>query len=145
MAGCKPVTVLGRDVHGNPFALNTFTVEISASGARLKGLPAVAKDTAVLLECSQERAPYRVVWVGEAGTPQEGYIGLECADPHQAIFGIQSPAGTFHDEYKRVEAELHRSEDRYKRLFEHSLGLICTHDLQGVAFGESGSSACARL
>ncbi len=143
IAGCKPVTVLGQDVHGNPFSINTFTVEISASGARLKGLPPVAKDAILLMECGQDRAPYRVVWVGERGSPQEGHIGLECADRDQAIFGIQPPTGTFYDEYKRVEAELQRSEDRYKRLFVHSLGLICTHDLRGVLLTVNPAAARA--
>ncbi len=143
IAGCKPVTVLGQDVQGNPFSMNTFTVEISASGARLKGLPPVAKDTILLMEFDQERAPYRVVWVGEPGSPFEGHIGLECVEADQAIFGIQKPTGTFYDEYKRVEAQLQRSEDRYKLLFEHSLGLICTHDLQGVLLSVNPAAARA--
>lgn len=143
IAGCKPVTVLGQDVRGDPFSINTFTVEISASGARLKGLPPVAKDTVLLLECGEERAPYRVVWVGETGSPYEGHIGLECADPDQAIFGIKPVPGTFYDEYKRVEAELQRSEDRYKRLFDYSLGLICTHDLEGTLLSVNPAAARA--
>lgn len=132
IAGCQPVTVLGQDVYGNPFSINTFTVEFSATGARLKGLPPVAQGSIVLVECGQERAPYRVVWVGGKDTSYEGHIGLECTNLNEGVFGIQPPAGTFYDEYKRVEAELHRSEGRYKSLFENSLGLICTHDLQGV-------------
>jgi PAS domain S-box-containing protein len=51
--------------------------------------------------------------------------------------------GSFYDEYKRVAAELHRSEDRYKGLFENSLGLICTHDMQGVLLSVNPAGARA--
>jgi len=131
--GCKPVTVLGQDAYGNAFSQNTFTVEISGCGARLQGLPPLRADAILHLECGQMRAPYRVVWIGEKGSRAEGHVGLECIDPNRAVFGISPPVkGPFYDEYKRVENELHRSEGRYKSLFENSLGLICTHDLDGV-------------
>ncbi len=142
LAGCKPVTVLGQDVFGNPFSQNTFTVEISASGARLQGLPPLALDTILLLECGQERARYRVVWIGEKDGKYRGQVGLKCVEPDKSIFGMDPPVtGSFYDEYKRVEAELHCSERRYQSLFENSLGLICTHDLQGVLLSVNPAAA----
>ena len=143
-SGCRPVTVLGQDMFGNSFSMNTFTVEISASGARLRGLPPLALGTMLLLECGQERAQYRVVWVAEKGTRHEGHVGLECAAPDKGVFGIQSPVtGSFYDEYKRLELNLHRSETRYKNLFENSLGLICTHDMQGGLLSVNPAAARA--
>jgi PAS domain S-box-containing protein len=143
-AGCKPVTVLGKDALGNPFSQNTFTLEISASGVRLQGLPRLAKDSILLLECGEKRARYRVVWVGTKDGGCEEQVGLECLEPSKAIFGMEPPApGSFYDEYKRVEAELHRSEDRYKRLFQNSLGLICTHDIDGVLLSLNPAAAIA--
>jgi PAS domain S-box-containing protein len=144
LPGCKPVTVLGQDIYGNPFSQNTFTVEISATGARLQGLPPLERGAVVLLECGQERARYRVAWIGEKGDRFEGHIGLECIDADKFIFGIVPPStGPFYDEYRRVEAELHRSESRYKSLFENSLGLICIHDLQGVLLAVNPAAARA--
>jgi PAS domain S-box-containing protein len=71
-------------------------------------------------------------------------VGLECIDSSKNIFGMEAPqTGSFHDEYKRVEAELQRSEDRYKRLFENSLGLICIHDPQGVILSVNPAAATA--
>jgi len=138
------VTVLGQDVFGNPFSQNTFTVEISASGARLQGLPPLAVGTMLLLECGQEQARYRVVWVGERGGRCDGHVGLECVDHDKGVFGIQSPVtGSFYDEYKRLEVNLQRSETRYKNLFENSLGLICTHDMQGVLLSLNPAAARA--
>jgi PAS domain S-box-containing protein len=144
VAGCKPVTVLGQDSFGKPFSQNTFTVEISATGARLQGLPPLEQGTTVLLECGQERARYRVAWVGEKGHRFEGQVGLECVEPDKFIFGLVPPSvGSFYDEYRRVEAELHRSEGRYKSLFENSLGLICLHDMQGVLLSVNPAAARA--
>ena len=140
--GCKPVTVLGKDIFGNPFSQNTFTLEIAAFGARLRGLPPLAVDAILLLDHGGHQARYRVVWLGASGSQYEGHVGLECVDKDKFIFGIQ-PAGSgpFYDEYKRVEAELHQSEGRYKRLFDYSLGLICTHDLEGVLLSLNPAAA----
>lgn len=144
MAGCKPVTVLGKDAIGNPFSINTFTIEISATGARLQGLPPLASDTILLLEHGQDRARYRVVWVGDKGSGYAEQVGLECIDAGKNIFGIEPPlTGSFYDEYKRVEAELQRSQDRYRRLFENSLGLICIHDPGGIILSVNPAAASA--
>ncbi len=141
---CKPVTVSGQDAFGNPFSQNTFTVEIAAFGARLQGLPPIALDTILLLESEGARARYRVVWAGEKSSKYEGHVGLECVDRGKSIFGIDPPVpGLFYDEYKRVEAELHRSEHRYKSLFENSLGLICTHNMEGVLLSINPAAARA--
>lgn len=144
IAGCKPVTVFGKDALGHSFSQNTFTVEMSATGARLQGLPPLTLGSVVLLECGQGRARYRIVWIGKPGSSQEGQVGLQCIDPDKTIFGLTSPqADSFYDEYRRVEAELHRSEDRYRKLFNHSLGLICTHDLDGVLLSLNPEAALA--
>jgi len=142
--GCKPVTVLGKDIFGNPFSLNTFTVEIAAHGARLRGLPPLAMDTVLLLDHGREQARYRVVWIGEQDSKYEGHVGLECVDGNKFIFGVEPPSpGLFYDEYRRVEVELHRSQDRYRSVVENSLGLICTHDLSGVLLTVNPAAARA--
>lgn len=144
ISGCKPVTVLGQDMFGKPFSQNTFTVEISATGARLQGLPPMEQGAILLLECGQERARYRVAWVGGKGDRFEGQVGLECVDPNKFIFGlVSSSTGSFYDEYRRVEAELHRTEGRYKSLFENGLGLICMHDLDGILISINPAAARA--
>jgi PAS domain S-box-containing protein len=142
--GCKPVTVLGKDVLEKPFSQNTFTLEISRTGVRLQGLPPLAKGDIVAIEYGQERARYQVVWIGEKGSANLGQVGLECVDEGKNIFALDSVTlDSFYDEYKRVEAELHRSEDRFKRLFDHSLGLICIHDLSGLLLSANPATAFA--
>jgi len=144
ISACKPVIVSGEDEFGNPFSLNTFTLEIAARGVRLRGLPPVRVGSILLLEVANESARYRVVWVGEKGTRHDGHVGLESMDRDKSIFGLSLPEpGRFHDEYQRVAAELHRSESRYKNLFENSLGLICTHDLDGRLLSVNPAAALA--
>jgi PAS domain S-box-containing protein len=103
----------------------------------------LAVDAILLLECGPDRARYRVVWV-DKGTECKEQVGLQCIDAGKNIFGLEAPqAGSFYDEYKRVEAELQRSENRYRRLFENSLGLICIHDPQGVILSVNPAAASA--
>jgi PAS domain S-box-containing protein len=142
--GCKPVTVLGKDIFGSPFSQNTFTVEIAAYGARLRGLPPLAVETILLLDHGGKQARYRVIWMGEKDTAYEGHVGLECLDRDKSIFDIEPPPpGLFYDEYKRVEAELHRSQNRYRSVVENSLGLMCTHDMSGVLLSVNPAAARA--
>jgi len=133
VAGCKPVTVSGLDRFGNPFSQNTFTLEIAAHGARLRGLPPLILGTELLLECSGRSARYRVVWVGDPRSQYAGHVGLASLEFDRNIFGIEpTTPGSFSDQYNRIEAELHRSEGRYRSLFENSLGMIYSHDMQGL-------------
>jgi len=144
ISACKPVTVSGQDEFGHPFSMNTFTLEIAACGVRLRGLPPVQIGSILLLEVANDRARYRVVWVGEKGSTCDGHVGLECVDRERSIFGLKLPEpGRFYDEYRRVEAELHRSESRYKSLFENSLALICTHDMDGRLLSVNRAAAHA--
>jgi PAS domain S-box-containing protein len=65
-------------------------------------------------------------------------------DRGRNIFDLEpAVSGSYYDEYKRVEAELHKSEDRFRRLFNHSLGLICTHDLSGLLLSVNPAAARA--
>ena len=144
ISACKPVTVSGQDQFGNSFSMNTFTLEIAACGVRLRGLPPVQIGSILLLEAANDRARYRVVWVGGKDSPCDGHVGLECIDRDRSIFGLKLPEpGRFSDEYQRVEAELHRSESRYKSLFENSLALICTHDMDGRLLSVNPAAAQA--
>ena len=47
------------------------------------------------------------------------------------------------DARRRAEDALHRSEVRFRELVEQSLGLICTHDLDGVLLSINPAAAHA--
>lgn len=66
----------------------------------LRGLPPLAIETELLLECDGKRARYRVVWIGPKDSSYEGHVGLECVDPNPSIFGIDPAVhGHFYDGY----------------------------------------------
>ena len=67
------------------------TVDISNSGARLAGLKEPLQVGEILtLECGNRRAPFRVVWVGTAGTNTTGQAGLECLAPDADVWKLSA-------------------------------------------------------
>jgi diguanylate cyclase (GGDEF)-like protein/PAS domain S-box-containing protein len=46
-------------------------------------------------------------------------------------------------ENRRIESRLRQSEQRYRTLFEDSLGLICTHDMEGTILAINPAAAAA--
>src|SRR5436309_2206841 len=53
----------------------------------------------------------------------------------------ESAANTADAEWQRVRQALDSSERRYRHLVENSLGLICTHDLDGVILSINPAAA----
>ena len=72
-----PVEVWDEE-HQEPVQLTTSMIDVSHRGARVDGIAFDLKagDVVHLVSAGVE-ARFRVIWVGELGTPQEGQIGLE--------------------------------------------------------------------
>ena len=84
-----PVIVRGVDTRGSRFQFMSKTVDISFSGATLKGLTdVVAPGSKIEIERGAEKAQYRVVWVGQAGSPNAGRIGVRCLEMGKYIWGV---------------------------------------------------------
>jgi PilZ domain len=84
-----PVVVRGLDVRGAKFTFITKTLDISFSGASLKGLTdVVALGSKIEIECHTEKAQYRVVWVGQAGRANGDRIGVRCLEMGKYIWGV---------------------------------------------------------
>ncbi len=75
----------------------------------------------------------RSIWVRIVGTAE-----LEGGKPRYLVGAIQDI--TFR---KRAVEALELSERRFRKLFEESLGLICTHDLDGVVLSVNPAAADA--
>ena len=86
------VRVRGVDADGNSFTQETHTVNISRRGARLAWLSGFRGigDT-VELQHGREKAPFRIVWVGEVGTPVDNQVGLVAVEPKKYIWGVPLP------------------------------------------------------
>jgi hypothetical protein len=63
------------------------TYEISILGARLASMPGINKVGQVIwLQRLNRRAKYKVMWIGQSGTSQEGQVGVESMEPGNVIW-----------------------------------------------------------
>jgi CheY-like chemotaxis protein len=77
----QPVEVWSLD-HQESFPQTTSLIDVSHRGARVGGIAFRLKAGEVVhLVSDGVDARFRVIWVGEAGTPQEGQIGLQSLQP----------------------------------------------------------------
>ena len=87
-----PVQLWGMDIDGALFAQDAVTVDITTTGARLQGIThALQRGCVVGVKHQNSKARYRVVWVGEAGSAAEGYVGLRLIDGGKFIWGRALP------------------------------------------------------
>jgi len=97
-----PVRLFGTDVNGRPFNTQVDTVDVSPSGMHAAGLTVEPKKGDLIgVQYQQQRARYRVQWVGEAGTYREGHIGLRASENSRISWGNIFPAG-YRDTYSAI-------------------------------------------
>ncbi len=86
------VRIFGLDSHGRPINVATSTLDISKSGARLKNIRCWDYPGEVIgVRHGMEKARFRIVWVGQPGTPVDGQIGLQCVEAGRYIWGVAPP------------------------------------------------------
>lgn len=88
-----PVRIFGMDSQGRPINLASSTMDISKSGARLKGIRCWDYPGEIIgIRHGMEKARFRIVWVGSPGTPMDGQIGLQCVESGRYIWGVMPPS-----------------------------------------------------
>ena len=86
------VKLWGTDASGRPFIDTVATRNISAEGVLLEGVQRkLTPGEAVGLTYNQQKAHFRVSWVGEGGEEQ-GLVGLANAVPGQPLWNVALPA-----------------------------------------------------
>jgi|HubBroStandDraft_6_1064221.scaffolds.fasta_scaffold00938_10 hypothetical protein len=105
-----PVIVTGFDSQGSPFTITAETQDISCTGACLKGLSRIAEvGKKIEIECQDQRAWFRVQWVGSPGSGKAGKVGVRCLEPGKYIWGVQ-PKDWEPDNYEpRTQANADRA------------------------------------
>ena len=87
-----PVQLWGMDLDGALFEQDAVTVDITTTGARIKGITHLLQRGCVVgVKHQNSKARYRVVWVGEAGSATEGQVGLQLIDVGKFIWGRALP------------------------------------------------------
>ncbi|HTS13169.1 MAG TPA: PilZ domain-containing protein [Candidatus Limnocylindrales bacterium] len=76
-----PVLVRGFDSRGTPFAVRAETYDVSTSGASLKGLNGLVEiGKNIEIEFGDQKAWYRVQWVGGSSSAKAGKVGVHCLE-----------------------------------------------------------------
>lgn len=76
----------GIDSVGKAFSQAARTVEISARGARLTGIHCVQPGEVIGIQYRDQKARFRVVWIGDNGTANAGTVGVECIEPEKCLW-----------------------------------------------------------
>src|SRR5215469_8521492 len=80
------VKVWGLDRHGKPFMQHARTLDITRLGARLIGIDCVNVGETIGIQNGDQKARFKVVWMGRENTPKAGQIGVHCLEAEKAIF-----------------------------------------------------------
>lgn len=81
------VRVWGMDFTGKPFSQTARTIEVSAKGARLAGVMCLKQPGEMIgVQHGNQKARFRVVWIGQQGTPEQGQIGIASLEPDKCIW-----------------------------------------------------------
>jgi len=90
-----PVRIFGTDHSGQVFSEKVFTANVSRHGAELIEVKAQLKaDEIVGLTYGSNKGHFRVKWVGAAGTPKGGHIGLLNLSPEKALWDFPLPTAS---------------------------------------------------
>lgn len=94
-----PVRIFGTDTKGAVFSQKVVTVNISHTGVEVAEVQAeLAVNEIVGLTYANNRVHFRVKWIGTAGSPKAGHLGLLNVTPEKPLwdFPLPSPASDNH-------------------------------------------------
>ncbi len=84
-----PVKVLAQDESGATTTYLAHTLDATEKGVRLGGFHGrLDLGQTVTVQYQHRRCSFRVIWLGQYGTPQGTQLGLECLDPGKDIWKI---------------------------------------------------------
>jgi hypothetical protein len=84
-----PVQIWVTDSDGQSFTQAVRTVQISKRGASLEGVTCVKQVGEILtLQHRDKKARFRVMWVGQPGSPREDKVGIRCLEPSKFSWDV---------------------------------------------------------
>jgi hypothetical protein len=82
-----PLLLTGTDVNGRPLEQRVTALNVSRHGARLEGIHGrLQPGDKIFLARGTHREQFCVAWVGAAGTPGAGQIGVTALDPEASLW-----------------------------------------------------------
>lgn len=98
------VRIFGTDSNGRPFSDCVSTVNVSMEGAMIEGVHRPIKAGEIIgLSYGKNKARFRVQWVGQPGTGQQGRMGIQNMLSGQCLWEIPFPQSGI-DEKGRILA-----------------------------------------
>lgn len=86
------IRIWGMDSAGHPFSAQARTIDITRTGARIAGVEHVCQKGDVIgIQHGEQKARFRVVWVGSPGSAKAGQVGVHCVESGKYIWGVQLP------------------------------------------------------
>ena len=84
-----PVRIWGVDAYSRPFMHLAHAKNISATGAVVKGIPCeILEGEVVDVQYGDEKAQFRVVWVGQPNSRAQREIGIQCLPSEPQIWAV---------------------------------------------------------
>jgi hypothetical protein len=81
------VKIHGLDRNGHPFDQSTYAVDVSRHGARIEGIGYLTSPGEIIqVKRHLRTVRFRVVWIGDIGTPQAGQAGIFNLEPNKNIW-----------------------------------------------------------
>ena len=88
------VRIFGTDRGGKVFSENVTAADVSQNGVRVTGVQARPKEDEIIgVTYGKNKVHFRVKWVGEAGSPKEGELGLLNLTPEKPFWDFPVPSG----------------------------------------------------
>lgn len=95
-----PIRIWGMDSAGKSFNILAYTLNVSRSGACLGGVKVLlGVGDAVTVQYKQQRALFKVVWVGRPGDPTQEQIGVTLLEQDRQIWSDIHEPGDFLDDF----------------------------------------------
>lgn len=106
-----PIRIAGIDASGRPLLQMVTTRNISRHGALLEGIQGVFKPGEIIsASYKNNKARFRVSWMGEMGTDRAGQMGVQSIDPARCIWdaALLPPAAADRYTAQPTERRQHR-------------------------------------
>jgi hypothetical protein len=92
------------DRNGKPFIQSAHAVDVTRAGGRLRDLYCLDKKGDVIrVQHGNQKANFRITWIGHPGTAEDGQVGIYCIEPEKYIWGISLPKRSAPDNFEVVD------------------------------------------
>ena len=133
---CSPTAMWICDARSGKF------LAVNAAALRLYGYP---RDTFLNMDRRDLGAGEKASGIQQHRTLHGTTIAVEVAHADLQYAGCNARLATVHDVtmQRRAIGAMEANERRFRDLFEHSAGLVCTHDMDGVVLSANPAAAGA--